>query len=171
MGKGPRGRDRRLMGQVSVGGGEQAGVNGPNIKRAGAAHGASTARPQRTGIAGATQIHDKWTRGHARACAGRERWSHKDTDLAITETGVRRGCRGTHMSVWHRAFANTLTRTSPFLGGSTMISSTLRGCLGPQATAALHVIGFAILEFAVASGLRVDAILLGYSSLKFKVGG
>lgn len=38
-----------------------------------------------------------------------------------------------------RAFATTLTRTSPFFGGATSTSSILRGCLAAQATAALHL--------------------------------
>lgn len=45
-----------------------------------------------------------------------------------------------YTSVWHKALDNTLTRTSPALGGWTWISQTSRGYLGPQATAALHVI-------------------------------
>lgn len=40
------------------------------------------------------------------------------------------------------AFETTLTRTSPALGGITMISSSTNGCFGARATIALHLIGF-----------------------------
>jgi len=36
----------------------------------------------------------------------------------------------------------TLTRTSPALGGATVMVSRERGCLGPRATMAWHVMGF-----------------------------
>ena len=40
------------------------------------------------------------------------------------------------MSVWHRAFATTFTRTSPALGGCTMMFSILRGFFCSQAARA-----------------------------------
>ena len=43
------------------------------------------------------------------------------------------------MSVWHRALAITFTRTSPALGGWTLIVSIFSGSLGAHATAAWHV--------------------------------
>ncbi len=36
----------------------------------------------------------------------------------------------------------TLTRTSPALGGATVMVSRTRGCLGPRATMAWQVMGF-----------------------------
>ena len=46
------------------------------------------------------------------------------------------------MSVWQRAFAITLTRTSPAWGTPTVMVSSSRGCFAALATMALHVIGF-----------------------------
>ena len=42
---------------------------------------------------------------------------------------------------YSQAFEMTFTRTSPALGGSTVISSSTKGCLGARATMALHLIG------------------------------
>ena len=50
----------------------------------------------------------------------------------------------------------TLTRTSPALGGSTVIFSSTSGCLGPLATMALHVMGLPV----VAEKSREDDIVM-----------
>ena len=48
----------------------------------------------------------------------------------------------------------TLTRTSPALGGSTVMDSSARGCLGPRATIAEHLMGFpAVAEKSVDDGM------------------
>ena len=61
-----------------------------------------------------------------------------------------------YTSVWHSALAITRTRTSPALGGSTVIVSMLRGCLGARATAALHWMGLGV---SCALGIRgADAV-------------
>jgi hypothetical protein len=57
-------------------------------------------------------------------------------------------------------------RTSPSWGGSTMTVSTDSGCLGAQATAALHSIGWLAVEeaeaaAAIAEGLAAAAAVVG----------
>lgn len=43
----------------------------------------------------------------------------------------------------------TLTRTSPALGGATVIVSSTKGCLAARATMALQVIGFPAVSLMV----------------------
>lgn len=56
----------------------------------------------------------------------------------------------------------TFTRTSPFLGGSTVIVSETSGCFAARATMALHMIGFpAVALMGISS---IDLLFLGFGS-------